>query len=55
MNHDNEYHESINYGNRFADDWYFLNPEDSLVNKYNQQEEKQRKYCYKPYRTLHNY
>ena len=30
MNHDNEYSQSINYGNQFADDWYFLNPEDSL-------------------------
>ena len=27
----------------------------SLVEKYNEQEERQRKYCYKPYRTLHNY
>jgi len=27
----------------------------SLVEKYNKQEEKQRQYCYKPYRTLHNY
>ena len=27
----------------------------SLVEKYNEQEENQRKYCYKPYRTLHNY
>ena len=26
----------------------------SLVNDI-QEEEKQRKYCYKPYRTLHNY
>ena len=25
----------------------------SLIDNY--QEEKQRKYCYKPYRTLHNY
>ena len=27
----------------------------SLVEKYNKDEEKQREYCYKPYRTLHNY
>ena len=27
----------------------------SLVEKYKQEEEKQRQYCYKPYRTLHNY
>ena len=30
MNHDNEYHETINYGNRFPDDWYYIRPEDSL-------------------------
>ncbi len=24
MNHDNEYHEDVNYGNRFPDDWYFM-------------------------------
>jgi len=27
MNHDNEYHEDVNYGNRFPDDWYFNTPE----------------------------
>ena len=27
----------------------------SLVEKYKEEEEKQRHYCYKPYRTLHNY
>ena len=27
----------------------------SLVEKYKEEEEKQRKYCYKPHRTLHNY
>ena len=27
----------------------------SLVEKYNEQDEKQRQYCYKPYRTLQNY
>ena len=30
MNHDNEYHDNINYGNQFPDDWYFIRPEDSL-------------------------
>ena len=28
---------------------------ESLVEKYKQEEERQRQYCYKPYRTLHNY
>ena len=28
---------------------------ESLVEKYKHEEEKQRQYCYKPYRTLHNY
>ena len=27
----------------------------SLVEKYKQEDEKQRQYCYKPHRTLHNY
>ena len=27
----------------------------SLVEKYNKQEEKEQKYCYKPYRNLLNY
>ena len=27
----------------------------SLVEKYNEQEEKEQKYCYKPYRNLRNY
>ena len=27
----------------------------SLVEKYNKEEQKQRTYCYKPYRTLQNY
>ena len=53
MNHDNEYHSTINYGNRFPDDWYFNSDKDSLLN--DKQEEQQRKYCYKPYRTIHNY
>ena len=53
MNHDNDYHETINYGNRFPDDWYFSSDKDSLLN--DKQEEQSRKYCYKPYRTIHNY
>jgi len=65
MNHDNDYHDDVNYGNRFADDWYMNKPDlppilntkeyKSLVEKYKQEEEKQQTYCYKPYRTLHNY
>ena len=41
MNHDNEYHQTINYGNRFPDDWYFNSDKDSLLN--DKQEEQQRK------------
>ena len=26
-----------------------------ILDKYKQEEEKQRKYCYKPHRTIHNY
>jgi len=37
MNHDNEYHETINYGNRFPDDWYYIRPEDSLNNVNNEE------------------
>ena len=54
MNHNNDYAPDVNYGNRFPDDYYFINEKDSL-NSINQEEEKQRKYCYKPYRTLKNY
>ena len=35
MNHNNEYHETINYGNRFPDDWYFNSEKDSLLNDNN--------------------
>ena len=38
MQHDNEYHDDINYGNRFPDDWYFYedNSQPSLTdNEYN--------------------
>ena len=27
----------------------------SLVEKYQQEEQKARQYCYNPYRTIHNY
>ena len=53
MNHDNEYHSTINYGNQFPSDWYYINEKDSLNSI--KQEEKDRQYCYKPYRTIHNY
>jgi len=29
MNHDNDYHDDINYGNRFPEDWYYYDEEDS--------------------------
>ena len=29
MNHDNEYHQTINYGNQFPSDWYFNSDKDS--------------------------
>ena len=32
MNHDNEYHDDINYGNRFPEGWYYIRPEDSIPN-----------------------
>ena len=54
MNHDNDYHETINYGNRFPDDWYYIREEDSLLAN-NQQTQSDYAKCYKPYRTLHNY
>ena len=50
MNHDNEYHDDVNYGNRFPDDYYFINEKDSTI--YKQDDYKK---CYKPYRTLNNY
>ena len=28
MNHDNDYHDDINYGNRFPDDWYYYEEKD---------------------------
>ena len=34
MNHDNDYHDDINYGNRFPEGWYYIRPEDSLPNYY---------------------
>ena len=53
MNHDNDYHETINYGNKFPEGWYYTRPEDSLLDV--KQDEKDKQYCYKPYRTIHNY
>ena len=54
MNHDNEYHDDVNYGNRFPEGWYHISEEDSvLVNS--QQTQSDYAKCYKPYRTLHNY
>ena len=32
-----------------------IKPSKSSTQLYIEQEEKQRQYCYKPYRTLHNY
>ena len=32
-----------------------LNLNKEVLVKYKQEEERQRQYCYKPYRTLHNY
>ena len=29
MNHDNDYHDDVNYGNRFPEGWYYISPEDS--------------------------
>ena len=34
MNHDNDYHDDINYGNRFPDDWYFQSDEEAEHNYY---------------------
>ena len=50
MNHDNEYHDDVNYGNRFPTNWY-LNDEPSNTNK----SQDDYKKCYKPHRTIHNY
>ena len=35
MNHDNDYHETINYGNRFPDDWFFNCEIDLVLNDIN--------------------
>ena len=35
MNHDNEYHSTINYGNQFPSDWYFNSDKDSVLNDNN--------------------
>ena len=35
MNHNNEYHTDVNYGNRFPDDWYLLDDKkESLINTF---------------------
>ena len=54
MNHDNEYHTDVNYGNRFPDDWYLMgDKKESLINTFQTQDDYKK--CYKPYRTLRNY
>ena len=53
MNHDNDYHDDVNYGNRFPDDYYFINEKDSTIYKNKTQDDYKK--CYKPYRTLKNY
>ena len=53
MNNTNDYAPDVNYGNRFPDNWYFMSDKDALLN--DKQEEKDRQYCYKPYRNLRNY
>ena len=32
MNHDEEYHGDINYGNRFPDNWYWYEEEEESDN-----------------------
>ena len=54
MNHDNEHHTNVNYGNRFPDDWYLNDDKkESLINTFQTQDDYKK--CYKPYRTLRNY
>ena len=54
MNHDNEYHNDVNYGNKFPDDWYLMDDKkESLINTLQTQDDYKK--CYKPYRTLRNY
>ena len=38
---------------RNSNNWYFMSDKDALLN--DKQEEKDKQYCYKPYRTIHNY
>ena len=54
MNHDNDYHDDVNYGNKFPDGWYFINDKDSL-NSNSQLTQSDYAKCYKPHGTLHNY
>jgi len=51
MNHDNEYHDDVNYGNKFPTNWY-LNDE-QVINTLQTQDDYKK--CYKPHRTIHNY
>ena len=54
MNHDNESHDDVNYGNRFPDDWYLNDDKNaSVINTLQTQDDYKK--CYKPYRTLKNY
>ena len=56
MNHDNEYHGDINYGNRFPEGWYDIRPENSIRTEEDRKEHAQiYGYEYKPMRTLNNY
>ncbi len=32
INHDNEYHDDVNYGNRFPDGWYWYESNHTTVN-----------------------
>ena len=51
MNHDNEYHDDVNYGNKFPTNWY-LNDE-QVINTLQTQDD--YKNWNKPNRTLNNY
>ena len=65
MNHDNEYHDDVNYGNRFPDGWYMNTWElqsyhAQQIKEYRDQtntnkSQDEYKKCYKPHRTIHNY
>ena len=56
INHDNEYHGDINYGNRFPEGWYDIREEYSIKTEEDRKEHAQiYGYEYKPMRTLNNY